>query len=119
MIRGRIENDNGESLINQVSRTESVWERMRGLLARPALSESEALWITPCNSVHSFFMQYSLDLVYLNRRQAVVKVVTDLPPGRFSAALGAHSVVELASGAVETLGISVGTQLVWRPCGAG
>ena len=94
-------------------RTESLWERTRGLLGRKALGVNEALWITPCNSVHSVGMSYALDLVYINKQQEVIKLVQGLRPLRVSAALRAHSVIELRAGEVARLGINVGDVLQW------
>ena len=118
MICGRIENEKGVPLIDKVMRTESAWERMRGLLGQPPLQSSEALWITPCNSVHSLFMTYPLDLIYLNRRLTVVKIINRLKPWRLSARPRAHSVIELTAGSAASLGIATGTDLVWLPCDA-
>lgn len=116
MIHGQFFSDQGELLITDAMRTESALERMRGLLGRSPLQGSEALWITPCNSVHSLFMGYPLDLVYLNRRLSVVKIIERMKPWRFSARPAAHSVIELAAGGATTVGITTGTQLVWQPC---
>lgn len=116
MIGGLFQNDQGATLIKKVMRTESAWERMRGLLGRPVLHQSEALWITPGNSVHSLFMTYPIDLIYLDRQLRVIKIIAGMNPWRLSAGWGSHSVIELISGSLKTLEISVGSQLVWQPC---
>ena len=78
--------------------TENTWERLRGLLGRPRLDDDQALWIKPCNSVHSGFMRYSLDLVYLDAEHHVLRCVRDFRPWRLSFCAGAGSVLELAAG---------------------
>ena len=118
MICGQIQSSQGTPLIEKVMRTDSMWERMRGLLGRPRLNDSEALWITPCNSVHSLFMGYPLDLIYLNRQLTVIKIIDQMKPWRLSAGPRAHSVLELAAGNAATLGIATGATLVWQPCAA-
>lgn len=75
--------------------------RRKGLLGRSGLAAGEGLWILPCEAVHTFGMQFPIDLVYLDRRARVVKTRSHVRPGRLSACLTAHSVVELPSGTVE------------------
>lgn len=75
-------------------------KRRKGLLGRSALSSGEGLWIVPCEAVHTFGMQFAIDLVYLDRSSRVVKTRSHVRPGRLSACLAAHSVVELPSGTV-------------------
>ena len=79
--------------------TENAWERLRGLLGRPVLAMDEALWIKPCNGVHSGFMRHSLDLVYLDGDHRVLRCLTDFRPWRMSFCASARSVLELAAGA--------------------
>jgi len=116
LTSGQFQSNQGQPLISQVMRTDNAWERLRGLLGRPQLQVDDALWISPCNSVHCFFMSYPIDLVYLDQHQAVIKTVADLHPWRFSACLKARSVIELAAGTIAKLGIAPGTSLVWQPC---
>jgi uncharacterized membrane protein (UPF0127 family) len=75
--------------------------RRKGLLGRERLAEGEGLWIVPCEAVHTFWMRFSIDLVYLDRDHRVVKTRSNVPPWRLSACVRAHSVVELAAGVVQ------------------
>jgi uncharacterized membrane protein (UPF0127 family) len=70
--------------------------RSKGLLGRARLAPGEGLWILPCEAVHTFFMQFPIDLVYLDRRNRIRKICHAVPPWRLSACLSAHSVLELA-----------------------
>jgi uncharacterized protein len=74
--------------------------RRKGLLGRDHLSSGEGLWIIPCESVHTFFMRFPIDLVYLDRRNRVKKVRSSVGAWRISACISAHSVLELPSGTV-------------------
>lgn len=85
--------------------------RRKGLLGRNKLSVGEGLWIIPCESVHTFFMRFSIDLVYLDRALKVRKVRSNVPPWRLSACLSAHSVIELAPGTIQTTQTTEGDQL--------
>jgi uncharacterized membrane protein (UPF0127 family) len=74
--------------------------RRKGLLGREGLLPGEGLWIAPCESVHTFFMQFAIDLVYLDRELCVRKVRSNVGPWRMSACLRARSVLELPVGVV-------------------
>jgi uncharacterized membrane protein (UPF0127 family) len=74
--------------------------RTKGLLGRKGLVPGGGMWIVPCESVHTFGMQFPIDLVYLDRKQRVKKVTSSVPPWRLSACLSAHSIVELPAGTI-------------------
>jgi len=69
------------------------------------------LWIVPCESVHTFFMKFPIDLVYLDKGRTVRKVRHSVPPWRLSACLSAHSVLELPAGTAESTGTRAGDEL--------
>lgn len=75
-------------------------KRRKGLLGRDGLGAGEGLWIVPCESVHTFFMRFAIDLVYLDRKNRVRKVRHAVGPWRLSACFTAHSVVELPAGTI-------------------
>lgn len=75
-------------------------KRGKGLLGRDSLAAGEAMWIVPCEAVHTFGMRFPIDLVYIDRKKRVKKVRSAVPPWRMSACLSAHSVIELPSGTV-------------------
>lgn len=74
--------------------------RRKGLLGRGGLLPGEGLWIVPCESVHTFFMRFPIDLVYLDRNNRIRKVRSAVGPWRVSACLAAHSILELPAGTV-------------------
>lgn len=113
MIAGHLFRD-GSDLSLAIDCTESALERMKGLLGKDEPRSGWGLWIKPCNSVHTFFMRYGLDVVYLDRHGRVLKTVAHLTPWRLSLCLRAHSVVELKQGSVEQFGIKKGDQWTWR-----
>jgi uncharacterized protein len=75
-------------------------KRRKGLLGREMLSPGEGLWIIPCESVHTFFMRFPIDLVYLDRENRIKKVRSRVGAWRLSACFSAHSVLELAAGTI-------------------
>jgi uncharacterized membrane protein (UPF0127 family) len=90
----------GTVLATCLEMADSGPKRNKGLLGRKALAVGEGLWIIPCESVHTFFMQFSIDLVYLDRKNAVRKIRHSVPPWRLSACLSAHSILELPAGTI-------------------
>ncbi len=74
--------------------------RQKGLLGRDSLLPGEGLWIAPCESVHTFFMRFPIDLVYLDRKHRIRKVRSAVGPWRMSACFSAYSVLELPAGTI-------------------
>jgi uncharacterized protein len=93
----------------------SAAERTKGLLGRDGLAPGEGLWIVPCESVHTFFMRFAIDLVYLDRKNKVKKIRSAVRPWRVSACLSAHSVVELPAGTIDKTRTEVGDTLGFTP----
>lgn len=92
--------------------------RSKGLLGRTGLPPGGGLWIVPCESVHTFFMKFPLDLIYLDRKKRVKKVRGNVGPWRLSACLSAHSIIELPAGTVQNTQTHRGDQLEFAPLDA-
>ena len=89
----------GVWVARSVEKADTFRARLVGLLGRKGLAEDAGLWIVPCSSVHSFFMAFVIDVVFLDRGFKVLAVCR-LPPWRMSPWVpGAHSVLELPVGA--------------------
>jgi uncharacterized protein len=73
-------------------------DRRRGLLGRNGLDASAALMLAPCAAVHTAFMRFALDVVFVDRTGRVRKIVRGLEPWRMSASFGAYAAIELAAG---------------------
>ena len=75
------------------------------------MASSEGLWIVPCPMIHTFFMKFPIDVLFLDRSLKVVRVLEDLKPWRLSPwVFSAHSVLELAGGSLRG-SVKVGEQL--------
>ena len=85
--------------------------RRTGLLKHERLDRGQGLLIVPCASVHTFFMKFPIDLVYIDKKRKVRKVRNAVPAWRMSACLTAHSVIELPAGTVQRTGTKAGDQL--------
>jgi len=91
--------------------------RRTGLLKHERLGPGEGLWIVPCESVHTFFMKFPIDLVYLDKGNKVKKVRHAVPAWRLSACLFAHSVLELPAGKASESGTVAGDELAIEKLG--
>ena len=87
-------------LANHADLAHGGGKRSKGLLGRAGLGPGEGMWIVPCEAVHTFFMKFAIDLVYLDRKLRVKKTRHAVGPWRFSACLSAHSVIELPAGTI-------------------
>ena len=76
-------------------------------------SRGHGLLIRPTWSVHTAFMRFAIDVVFLDAELTVLKLARNLRPWRAASRLRAHSVLELAAGECDRLGIGVGDRLAW------
>ena len=104
----------GHCLVPRVVQTTNALERMRGLLGRPPLAYGEGLLIVPCPSVHTLFMGYPIDLVFLDRDWQVLQLLDSLPPWRMAACRGAYMTLELAAASLQQLGLAKTDQLSFK-----
>jgi uncharacterized protein len=99
-------------LAREVRLARSMWARFWGLMGRGSLADGHGVWIRPCSSVHTFFMRFPIDVIFLDRSNRVVKIVPAMKPWR--TALGgrdAHSVLELNAGIAEGVDLRTGDSL--------
>lgn len=85
--------------------------RRTGLLKHASLEEGHGLWIVPCEAVHSFWMKFSIDVLYLDKSKKVRKIRHDMKPWKMSMCLPADSVLELPAGTARRTGTEPGDQL--------
>ena len=112
-----VHRQDGAAVIATVYRTTNPWERLRGLLARPPLGEGQGMLIDPCGSIHTLFMGYPIDVVYLDRQLIVTRVVPALVPWRGSLGLGAAMTLELRAGGAAAADLRPGVALRWESAG--
>ncbi|MBV8728569.1 MAG: DUF192 domain-containing protein [Acidobacteriia bacterium] len=113
-MKVRVHNQSRDRIVaTAVDVADTSAKRRTGLLKKQQLNPGEGLWIAPCESVHTFFMKFAIDLVYLDKKKRVRKVRHAVPPWRLSACLSAHSVLELPAGVVSETGTQPGDQLVF------
>lgn len=92
------------------------WQRLRGLLGRPALEAGEGLLIDPCPAVHTYGMRYAIDVAVLDEEGRVLAAYPALPPGRRTPwRSAARYALEVPEGTLVRTGTAVGDRLSWTP----
>ena len=86
--------------------------RNKGLLGRTGLPDGRALVIAPCNSVHTFFMKFTIDVFFVARDGTVRKISRGLRPWRIALSPKSFAVIEMADGAATRAGVTPGDQLL-------
>jgi uncharacterized membrane protein (UPF0127 family) len=92
-------------------------DRRRGLLGRDGLAESAAIILAPCAAVHTAFMRFAIDVLFLDRDGCAVKIVSDVAPWRIALAARAYAVVEMAAGSARRHDVQLGDRLYVSPEG--
>lgn len=96
----------------QVTTAKSLWSRTKGLLGTSSLPENRSLWIHRCNTIHTCFMKYEIDCVFVDRDLKVLAIFEKVSPWRITPPVWqASSVFELAGGQVKQHGIELGDTL--------
>ena len=104
----------GTELATSAQAAVSFRSRLVGLLGRSSLPPGSGLMLEPCRSIHTAFMRFEIDVVYVDRLRQVTKIVPGLKPFRLSGVLrGAAAVIELPAGAIACSRTDVGDQLMF------
>jgi uncharacterized membrane protein (UPF0127 family) len=112
----RVENSTrGTVLATRMEVADTSPKRNKGLLGRNGLFPGEGLWILPCDAIHTIGMRFPIDLIYLDRKNQVKKLVSAVPPWRLSACLPAHSILELPAGTIRQTLTCAGDTLELSP----
>jgi len=105
------------SLATSVNLADTRRARRKGLLGRNSIGADEAMVITPCVAVHTAFMRFAIDVVFIDRDGRAVQIVQDLQPWRIAVSFRARAVVEMAAGRVKACGVELGDRLCLTPDG--
>ena len=103
---------NGREIASHVEVADSFTSRLVGLLGRSSLPAGHALWIKHCGSVHTFFMRFSIDVVFIDDALVARGVHRNVRPWRMTPLrLGSLSAIELAAGTLDATSVTRGDRL--------
>jgi hypothetical protein len=103
---------NGAELANNVSKADSFFKRLKGLMFTKSLPTGHGLLIQPCQSIHTYFMNYPIDVLYLSKDLEIVGLDETIKPatvGKYQKR--AFSVLELPSGTIRKTETKIGNYL--------
>lgn len=107
----RVTHEDGAVVCERCELAASPLRRMKGLLGRSGLERGEGILLRPAPSIHTFFMRFPIDAIFLDRDARVVRIAEKLQPCRVAGRRGSHSVLELAAGEAARRGVRVGERL--------
>lgn len=89
--------------------------RLRGLLFKDILSFEMGILIKPCNRIHTFWMRFPIDVIFLSKENVILHMIENFDAGNISPAIKhADAVFELASGAIKEANIKLGDILFFQ-----
>lgn len=102
----------GITLVSRGRAADNAWTRLRGLIGGKPLQDGEGMLIVPCQSIHTHFMSFPIDALYISPDQQVVGADREMKPWRFGRLhRKARAVLELPAGAIGRSDTQVGDQL--------
>jgi uncharacterized protein len=87
--------------------------RLKGIIGWKKLRQGEGLLIRPSSSIHTAFVRFPIDAIFLDKEMTIVSIAHGLKPWRFAGARKTKSVLELAAGECKRLGLERGDRLGW------
>ena len=95
----KLKHSSGEVICEKMIIAHDLLLRIKGLMFSEKLPDCDGFLIRPCNSIHTFFMRYPLDVVFLDKNFKIVKVIYDLSPWRMTwMYFRSHQVLEMKAG---------------------
>lgn len=95
------------ALAEDVFIANTPFKRIKGLLGKKVFPCGQAIILEPCNCVHTFFMHFSIDVLFVDKNYRVIKALPSLHPNKISRIYWhAHKVIELPAGVIIATGTS-------------
>lgn len=103
----------GMELVGNLMVADSIFTRMKGLLGRDSLPEGSGLWLKPCKGIHTFGMQFAIDIVFLDKENRVVELISEIGPNRMTSIFSnASTVLELPAKTLSGTNLLKGDMLI-------
>lgn len=102
------------TLATTARRAEGFMARLKGLMFQNELPAGGGLLLRPESSIHTFFMRFPIDVLYLSQEWQVLRATANMPPYRLGPLFtkGCHAILELPAGTIAETGTEVGDRLV-------
>jgi uncharacterized membrane protein (UPF0127 family) len=111
-LRKAVNLTRNKTLANSLWVADTFLSGLLGLMGRRQLPAGEGLWICPCQSVHSMWMRFPIDVIFLNNQKSIIHMVENMKPFRVSKhVLTARSVLELPARTIQATQTQLGDQI--------
>ena len=105
-----------EVVVENLRVADNILTRLVGLGFIRDFPTGKGLLLSPCNSVHTFWPAFPIDVVFLSADRQILQTCPELPHKRLSpVVLKARSVLELPAGTIRSFGMEAGQTLVLKP----
>lgn len=113
MTNHQIYLSDGQVLVSELKHANHFFSRLLGLMGTKGLASSHGLLITPCQQIHTHFMRYPVDIVFLDKNMVVLEKLTALQPWKFTRFIKkSQHVLEVPATAADK--VNIGDQLILR-----
>lgn len=103
---------NGSILADKIEVADNFKKRLKGLIGRPGLNHGEAFVLLPCKSIHTCFMNFPIDVLFIDKEGRVLRTLEHVKPFKFSPIVSrSYLVVELPAGCIAATGTAAGHQM--------
>ncbi|MCR2823180.1 DUF192 domain-containing protein [Lederbergia panacisoli] len=110
-----MDKDTGQVIVENLKPAYSFMKRLKGLMFQKTLKPGSGVHIKPCQSIHTFFMKFPIDVIYLDKEMNVVGMQQALPPGKLGKRFkNVHSVIEMKAGTISKCNVIVGQALILK-----
>lgn len=104
--------EDNQIICNKVDIADSFFKRLKGLMFTKELPPDSSMYIYPCGQIHTFFMNYDIDVLYLDKNNTILAIDDSIKPCKVGKKVkGAVAVVELQAGKAKKSNIKVGQAL--------
>lgn len=102
----------GKIICPDIENANNFFRRFMGLMCRKSMPLDHGLLLTPCNEIHTFFMRFAIDTVYISKDNTIVYIDEAVEPNKIRKRVkGAYKVLELNAGIAKEIGIAAGDKI--------
>lgn len=100
------------AIASNVILADNFFSRLIGLLNKSSLDSNDGLILRPCNAIHTWFMKFPIDIVFIDKNNKIIFLIENMLPGRRSPIIRpAKEVIEFKAGRIKQSGSEIGDQL--------
>jgi uncharacterized membrane protein (UPF0127 family) len=104
----------GAVVATAIAEADGPWQAFKGLMFRKDLPDGQGMVFRPARGIHTHFMRFPIDLIFLDKSDRVVKIRPAMVPWRFDFT-NAAAVIEMNAGAAQAQDVQPGDHLLFNP----